>query len=263
VYADVDGPVPCAKQLGATVLYPGRMDPVRGSLSALILGIPAAAGAQERWSVELRPYLWAAGIDGDTAANGTRSEIDTDYTFFSLDNLDFALGTSLEARKGRWGMLYDAMYVELSDAFDRAPASEVEVAGGFIETVGSMTAANGRPLELLFGLRYVALKATVDVAPIPRASARETWLDPLVGLKFSHAFNERWSVALRGDIGGFSISSESSELATNLSATFGWRIGENVTVHGGYRMLQMDFDGDALVLDATLQGYVVGAGWTF
>jgi hypothetical protein len=100
-----------------------------------------------------------------------RPEIDTDYTFFSLDNLDFALGTSLEARKGRWGMLYDAMYVEFSDAFERSPGSEVEVSGGFVETLGSMTASNGRPLELLFGLRYVALKATVDVAPIARHRA--------------------------------------------------------------------------------------------
>src|SRR5687768_3529856 len=155
------------------------------------------------------------------------------------------------------------MYVELSDAFDRSPGSEVEVSGGFVETLASMTAANGRPLELLFGLRYVALKATVDVAPIPRASARETWLDPLVGLELAHAFNDRWSVALRGDIGGFGISSESSELATNVAATFGWRIGNRLALRGGYRMLQMDFDGDSLVLDATLQGYVVGVSWIF
>ena len=240
---------------------------------ALAFCTPAAANAQESagpdsgspegWVIEITPYLWAAGLDGDTAANGTGSEIDTDYSFFSLDNLDFALGTSLEARKGRWGMLYDAMYVELSDAFERSPSSEVEVSGGFVETLGSMKAVNGRPLELLFGLRYVALKATVDVAPIPRASARETWLDPLVGLTFRHAFNDRWFVALRGDIGGFGISSDSSELSTNVSATFGWRIGDRAALRGGYRMLQMDFDGDSLVLDATLQGYVVGMSWIF
>jgi hypothetical protein len=233
-----------------------------------MLAIPTAANAQEAgapdaWSVEITPYLWAAGLDGDTAADGAGSEIDTDYTFFSLDNLDFALGTAVEARKGRWGMLYDAMYVEFSDAFERSPGSEVEVSGGFVETVGSMTATTGRPLELLFGLRHVALKATVDVPPVPRADARETWLDPLVGLRFEHAFNARWSLKLRGDIGGFGISSESSELATNVSAIFGWRVGEKVTLRGGYRMLQMDFDGDSLVLDATMQGYVVGVSWLF
>ena len=242
------------------------------TLLALLLCIGVAAnaqeegrvgGASERWTVELTPYLWAAGLDGNTAADGAGSEIDTDYSFFSLDNLDFALGTAVEARKGRWGMLYDAMYVEFSDEFERSPGSEVEVSGGFFETIGSLTAANGRPLDLLFGLRYVALKATVDVAPIPRATAREHWLDPLVGLRFAHAFNERWSVTLRGDIGGFGISSDASELATNLSAMFGWRIRDELTLRGGYRMLQMDFDGDDLVLDATLQGYVVGASWTF
>jgi hypothetical protein len=241
----------------------------RAALLAAVLAVPAAAhaqagaGAPDRWNVELTPYLWAAGLDGTTSADGASSEIDTDYSFFSLDNLDFALGTSVEARKGRWGMLYDAMYVEFSDAFERSPGSEVEVSGGVFDAVGSMMASNGRPLDLLFGIRYVALKGTVDVAPIPRATARESWLDPIVGLEYAHAFNERWDVTLRGDLGGFSISSRSSELATNVSAIFGWHISDKLTLRGGYRMLQMDFEGDDLVLDATLQGYVVGASWTF
>jgi hypothetical protein len=167
---------------------------------------------------------------------------------------------TVEARKGRWGVLGDAMYVEFSDAFDRALNSEVEVSGGVFDMVGSMAASNGRPLDLLFGLRYVALKATVDIAPVARATARESWLDPLVGLRYTHVFNERWSVALRGDIGGFGVA---SDLATNVSAMFGWHINDKLTLRGGYRMLQMDFDGDDLVLDATLQGYVFGASWAF
>lgn len=235
----------------------------QAAVSALVAGLPAVAAAQgpEKWAVELTPYLWAAGLDGDTAADGAGSEIDTDYRFFSLENLDFTLGTAVEARKGRWGMLYDAMYAGFSDAFERSPVrSEVEISGGFLEAAGALAARNGRPLELLFGLRYVALKATVDIAPLPRASARETWLDPLVGLRYVHAFNDRWSVTLRGDIGGFGVS---SELATNVAATFGWRIGDRVTLRGGYRLLQMDFDGDSLVLDAILQGYVLGASWAF
>ena len=132
--------------------------------AVVILAIPVAANAQstpDRWTVELTPYLWAAGLDGTTAADGRGSEIDTDYKFFSLDNLDFALGTAVEARKGRWGVLGDAMYVEFSDAFDRAPNSEVELSGGVFDMVGLMAARNGRPLELVFGLRYVALKSTV------------------------------------------------------------------------------------------------------
>lgn len=234
-----------------------------GLLILLLLVIPAAAKAQnapDRWTVELTPYLWAAGLDGNTAADDTGSEIDTDYKFFSLDNLDFALGTAVEARKGRWGVLGDAMYVEFSDEFDRAPSSEVELSGGVFDLVGSMAASNGRPLDLLFGLRYVALKTTVDLPPVPRATARESWLDPLVGLRYTHIFNERWSVALRGDIGGFGVA---SDLATNVSAMFGWHLSDKLTLRGGYRLLQMDFDGDDLVLDATLQGYVLGASWAF
>jgi hypothetical protein len=70
-------------------------------------------------------------------------------------------------------------------------------------------------------------------------------------------------VTLRGDVGGFGISSESSELATNVAAIFGWRLRDQVALRGGYRFMQLDYDGDALLLDATVQGYVIGASWTF
>ena len=164
----------------------------------------------------------------------------------------------------RWIFLAMLLAVALPILFAlRFPEIPSPMVRGVFDAVGSMTASNGRPLDLLFGVRYVALKATVDVAPLPRATARESWLDPVVGLRYTHAFNERWDVRVRGDIGGFSISSRSSELATNVSAIFGWHIRDKLTLRGGYRMLQMDFDGDSLVLDATLQGYVVGASWAF
>ena len=40
------------------------------------------------------------------------------------------------------------------------------------------------------------------------AYQRKSWLDPLVGVRFNHEFNDRWSVVLRGDVGGFGVSSE-------------------------------------------------------
>src|SRR5262245_60915597 len=84
---------------------------------------PSDADAESQpeggWSFTVTPYLWAAGLDGNTAADGTGSEIDTGYSFLSLDNLDLTLAAAAEARKGRWSVLFDGLYVEFSDAFDR------------------------------------------------------------------------------------------------------------------------------------------------
>jgi hypothetical protein len=208
------------------------------------------------WSFTITPYLWAAGLDGNTAADGVGSEIDTGYSFLSLDNLDLTLAVGVEARKGRWTVLLDGLYVEFSDAFDRPGVNaDAEVSGGYFETSAAYPAARIAGLELVFGMRYVALESTVQLTPGPEGTASESWLDPLVGARFRHEFNDRWSMALRGDIGGFGVA---SDLTTNVSAIFGYRLTDAMTLRFGYRALQMDFAEDQFVLDAIAQGYAVG-----
>jgi hypothetical protein len=246
------------------------MSSVRGLALAVVLAAGCATGVDaqapldavgnsadpSRWSVTITPYLWAAGLDGTTAAKGVGSEIDTGYSFLSLDNLDLTLAANLEARKGRWTVLLDGLYVEFSDAFDRpAVDANAELSGTIFESSAALPAARVAGLEVVFGMRYVALESDVQLVPGPAASARESWLDPLVGARFKHDFNERWSVSLRGDVGGFGVA---SELTTNLSATFGFRITDAMTLRVGYRALQMDFEDGGFVLDAVAQGYAVG-----
>ena len=231
--------------------------------AALAAGSAAGVEAQgdadagsSRWSFTVTPYLWAAGLDGETAASGVGSEIDTGYRFLSLDNLDLTLAANLEARKGRWTVLLDGLYVEFSDAFDRPTVdTDAEISGRIFESSATYPAARVPGLELVFGMRYVALDSEVQLTPGPAGSAGESWLDPLVGARFKHDFNDRWSVSLRGDVGGFGVA---SELTTNLSATVGYRITDAMTLRFGYRALQMDFEDGGFVLDAIAQGYTVG-----
>jgi opacity protein-like surface antigen len=219
----------------------------------------AGSTASPRWSVTITPYLWAAGLDGNTAASGVGSEIDTGYSFLSLDNLDLTLAANLEARKGGWTVLVDGLYVEFSDAFDRPTVdADAELTGRIFEFSATYPAALIEGLELVFGVRYVALDSTVQIRPGPVGSAGESWLDPLVGARFKHDFSDRWSVSLRGDVGGFGVA---SELTTNLSATFGYRMTDAMTLRFGYRALQMDFEDGGLVLDAIAQGYAVGVSF--
>ena len=216
---------------------------------------PASAGTQ-KWAFSITPYLWAAGLDGDTGADGVGAEIDTGYRFFSLDNLDFALALGVEAQKGRWTALLDAMHVDFSDASESSPiAVDAQVSGGFVETSAAYRAGRVAGLELVVGARYVELESAVRLTPGPSAEADEGWLDPLVGARFTHAFNDRWSVTLRGDVGGFGVS---SELVTNVAAVFGCRLTDAATLRFGYRFLQMDYDDDGFVLDAIAQGYAFG-----
>jgi hypothetical protein len=217
----------------------------------------AALSRSEPWSFTITPYLWAAGLDGNTMADGLGSPIDTGYRFFSLDNLDLALAAGVEARKGRWTVLLDGLYVDFNDSFNGPllATTDVQVSGGYFETSAAYPAAHIEGLDVVFGMRYVALEPTVRLDPGPEASRRASWLDPLVGVRFTHDFDGRWSVTLRGDIGGFGVS---SELATNVAAIFSYRLANAMTLRFGYRALQMDFKENRFVFDALVQGYAVG-----
>ena len=72
------------------------------------------------WSFTITPYLWAAGIDGDTAAEGTGAEIDTGYSFLSLNNLDLVLATGVEGARGDGRCYWIRVYVDFSDSFESA-----------------------------------------------------------------------------------------------------------------------------------------------
>jgi hypothetical protein len=216
----------------------------------------AASADAPRWSVTVTPYLWAAGLDGNTAADGAASEIDTGYRFLSLDNFDLTLAANLEARKERWAFMVDGLYVEFSDTFDRpAVDADAEVSGTILESSAAYGAARVSGLETIFGVRYLGLESTVQLTPGPVGSARQSWLDPFVGARFRHDFNDRWSLGLRGDVGGFGVA---SDLAVNLSATLGYRMTDAMTLRFGYRALRMDFQDGGLVLDAIAQGYMIG-----
>jgi hypothetical protein len=66
-------------------------------------------------------------------------------------------------------------------------------------------------LTVFGGLRYndlaVDIKATGPLG-VRSESAGEDWIDPVIGAHYTIDFADKWSVALRGDIGGFGVGSE-------------------------------------------------------
>src|SRR5688572_475206 len=93
---------------------------LRTLLGALALAVTVSSHAQsgawtpDRWTFEVTPYLWAAGLKGDTQV-GTLPLISIDVGFDKIfDHLDFAAMGAFEARRGRWGFLFDGQYMKLS-----------------------------------------------------------------------------------------------------------------------------------------------------
>jgi hypothetical protein len=67
------------------------------------------------WHYKVTPYLWNVGFEGNTSSGGNDIPIDTDYSFFTLDNLDKVFSIAFEASNGRLGILFDGLRASYSD----------------------------------------------------------------------------------------------------------------------------------------------------
>jgi hypothetical protein len=81
-----------------------------------------------------------------------------------------------------------------------------------------------------------------------------------VGAVASWELGERWRFAMRGDIGGFGIS---SEFTYQLMLEFQWRLSRSVALPFGYRVLEYQIRQDAVWLDTRLRGLFLGLDLRF
>ena len=80
-----------------------------GVATASTAGAPAG-----EWQYEFTPYLWGAAMKGDVQG-GALPKISVDASFSDITKvLDFGLMGAFEARKGQWGLVFDAIYMDLS-----------------------------------------------------------------------------------------------------------------------------------------------------
>jgi hypothetical protein len=259
-------------------------------------GAPAAAqsaAGSGGWKFALEPYIWAAGVDGTV-----KYEIPPDgggaaNVGLSLEDLNFALMLSGEARKGDWAILADLVYLDMQN--DSSEVKSVSFGGpggsGEIWTgtdvgtsttltglewqlAGSYTLARGSrsSLEALAGVRALTLEAGTawqisgDIqGPGPGQSFERTgdvsqrvelW-DGIVGVRGALGLGGRWSLPYYADVG----SGESAltwQAVAGIKYAFGW--GD---LHLAYRYLLYDMKADKLLQDVAFSGTGVGVRFTF
>ncbi|WP_455207041.1 hypothetical protein [Kaarinaea lacus] len=211
---------------------------------------------------EVTPYLWAASIKGTAAVSGDESPpIDSDYNFFSLNNLDGVASATITARGQQWEFLFDFLYVAYEDTFFEGSILQItpRLEGRIFEFAGAYNPDSVKHLNVVAGLR----KQDIDVElsflnRTPRVSV--DWIDPFIGVIYSPPLNENWSLSLRGDIGGFGIE---SDMAVNAEAMVRYQFGKTFSANFGYRYLKVKFKDNILVYDLSLDGLLFGLGIHF
>jgi opacity protein-like surface antigen len=250
------------------------------SLCAVLGLLSSPARAQEGWSFELTPYLWGAAMDGSVGA-GQLPTVDIDMSFSDiLDNLAAGLMGMFEARKGRWGLLFDGMYMKLEDSGTATrtgpgPVGATASASATLEIRQTTYAAavayraiQGRaPLDVVGGLRYLKIEADarIDASLFGQTGTRDlgakkSWTDPYIGLRAQQPLGERWTLDSYLDIGGFGVASEFTwQAALGVNYDF----SKSIAGKAGYRMMGVDYDNDGFAYDMMFSGVYLGLGIRF
>jgi len=238
----------------------------------LALAVPAGAadpGSSSDWKFDAGIYAWTPSMtvkpdDGDSVKMSF-SDI--------LDNLDMTFMGVFGARKDKWSLLGDVIYMKLSDTLSgsrKLPNIPETVTGKVDAEMKSwiVTAAGGYnlvdtgsySLDLLGGARYlsidVPLKAQVDQFQLKVTPSGDIW-SGIIGVRGKADLAENWYLMYYLDAGAGQKSSNTWQALAGVGYQF-----QKLDAVLGYRYLAYDIDSGDLE-DITIKGPYAGVRFYF
>lgn len=231
-----------------------------------------AANETDAWQIAVTPYLWATRMKGDVKT-GPLPNTSLDMKFSDiLDTLDFGFMTAVEARKDRWGILFDGMFMKVSDSATMSKDDIGLVVNGDLTIKQSMLAGalayrvitSRMPVDVIGGVRYNRIDAdgTVDARLVGLGSGTvdlsgtKDWIDPYVGMRVIAPLNEKWSVVGYVDVGGFGAG---SDFTWQGLVGVDYASSKSLSAIFGYRYMKIDYDKGDFKYDVANDGLYAGA----
>ena len=238
----------------------------------------------DKWEFIVTPYLWLPSVDAKATADGTTQSLDLDFSDI-IDTFDvFGLSSLFEARKGKWSLVFDFMYVDL-DARFRNPVPILDKVGVHIEQTDFLFGVGYRLLELplrqdtrfpaltfdLVGAgRYAYLKQKltpkISGGPSMKLGKSKDWVEPVIGGRFAFHLTDKVTCIVRGNIGGFGVGSASKKTWKFMTG-FGYRFSKKYTLKLGYQIYDIDYNNgsgsDEFGLDGKFDGPWLGLSYHF
>lgn len=233
------------------------------SLTVLLSAPVSAQGSG--WSFAVSPYLWAPGIESSVESRWGTVGVDMS-TADVLSDLDLAFMGVLEARNGRWGLIADLFYAELSQS--RATPLGPLFSRGRVETTAKALSGyaayrvsdNERlAFDVLAGFRVTGLEVDLSLSagalPGQRFGVSETWVDPVIGGRARVALGGNWFATALADVGG---SGGDSDLTWQVFASVGYQFDPRWSVLGGWRWFSIEHELEGLDVETDFSGPLLG-----
>jgi len=275
------------------------------AISGLLLTVPLAASAQtaaDGWSYAVMPYLWLPSLNGNfnygpPRLGGGSPNVDISDSKI-LDSLDMAAMITGTARKGRWSIATDLMYLDLSSSDGKVRSVDLNPGSGpvNISTTSVNASADARlkgliwsmaggyaliqekqsSLDLIGGFRYLGLETTTkwnltatvtgtgplgDTATFARngsVNQKENIWTAIVGARGHFKFGDSKWFANYYADAGAGSSVTTWQATAGLGYAFNW--GDVIL---DYRYLHYAQGNDKLFKDLNLGGLAIGANIRF
>jgi hypothetical protein len=227
-----------------------------------LLVIPVSGRAQNssnssnEWKFIGNIYLWAASIEGTT---GGGNQIDLSFSDI-LDNLDFTFMGGLEARKSKWSLVGDLIYLSLQDGQGATLPSggnirtDVEIDGWVINLLAGYNLLNtpSSLVDVVFGARYLDLETTINTSlsggqPRERSQSGNVW-DGVIGIRGKQYLGDKWYIPYQLDIGTGDSDQTWQGMAGIAYELKRWNLAL------AYRHIEWEFDSDNSIDDLNFSG---------
>lgn len=252
----------------------------------------AAPAPAERpgWALQITPYMWAAGLDGNLSPFRRGPTIHVEKPFSDvLDDLNFGGFVNVWGRYERFVFSGDVMYVDTSESRGAGPLPAFNLPNGVTVPAGALIDAKADTkqfmatlqggyrvietpqftLDALAGARFwhISNDVTITATHAVLGGSLTTshgesfgWVDPVVGLRAFLPLTEKFSLQAQADIGGFGAG---SDLTWSALATANYVVTDRLSVSAGYKVLDVDYDRSGHVFDVRMSGPVLGMTWRF
>ena len=251
-------------------------------LAPLIAFVPFSSYAAD-WQWQVAPYLWASDVGLDVSLNSDPI-LGVNVPFNDLlDKLDMAFMGHVEGRGEKFGLMADAIYIDLGDHAVVTLGPGGPISGDLpIDTnmklslyeVGGVYPMGGDPdgtqFDIFLGARLIDVDQTMNITlPGPAGTVITRNIDVseadvFFGGRVIGKLNDKWGYRVRADIGG-----GGTDGTLNALAAIGYAFGETglFSIDVGYRYMRVEMSsedsGTLSETEVTLSGPFVGFIFNF
>lgn len=225
---------------------------------------------ENNWQFEFSPYLWMAGLSGKAQiGNLPASTVDAEPSDI-LKALNFGIMGALEARKDRFGILADAMYINLSQSLpsDKFGQANAKINQQMYSLAGIYNLTPWRliPIDIIAGARYLTLKLDLSAEPntelgFPNGlsvNGKEGWFDGFIGARAFFPITNNCKLIGYADVG-----TGGSKMSWQTFAGLNYAFTQDVIGKLGYRIISENYDKNKVLYDMRMGGFYLGLGMRF